>query len=617
MADFANLPAASDAPGRLASLPHRATFNRQSDTTAPARMRLPNYKANLWWATARLLTWLLLGMEVALLARWDALRRRDTLTQRARRLRRAFERRGGSFAKLGLHLSMRVDFLPWEYCVELSRMADHARPFPLAVAMQTIEGAIRQPLAAIFSRFDPEPIASNSLACQYQAVLHNGQAVTVRVRRPRVAERFMSDLQAYDWVLALAETLTLVPPGFTARIRAALEAYLVEELDLMEAARRQDSFRRAAAASRQDFFSAPRVYLELTNEAVVIEEFAAGMWLWELLAAVERHDAASLARARQLNISPELVAQRLIWVNNWAREEHLFFHADPHPNNIIVGRDSRLYFINFSLTASLSRSQRQALQQSLDYLRQRDPLNMARASLILLEPLPAIDVSQLVQELESSNWELVYALEADPASLSWQERTSAAQWLGMMQLARKYRIVVDTRVLRLLRATLLTESASMRLHPTLDFEREYRQFHRYRAEQARRRVTDAITSQLDGQDNEKLIIRLDRIVNMLGGLLFRSRRGLALPSVNFNTVVGKWSFAFSILFRFAAQWLALTAAAVLMAVAGMVLAGGGAQLAPSLVLGLVLPNPIYVLVVLVLIFVNGRTVLFRLEDKDE
>jgi len=71
------------------------------------------------------------------------------------------------------------------------------------------------------------------------------------------------------------------------------------------------------------------------------------------------------------------------------------------------------------------------------------------------------------------------------------------------------------------------------------------------------------------------------------------------------------------LFRFAAQWLTLTVAAVLMAVAGTVLAGRAALLDPSLVLGLVLPNPIYVLLVLVLIFVNGRTVLFRLEDKDE
>jgi ubiquinone biosynthesis protein len=613
MSEISNLSAA---PGVLDSLPRRATFSRQTQTTPPARMRLPNYRANFWRSALRLLTWLWVGLEVLLLARWDALRGRNTPTQRARRLRRAFERQGGSFAKLGLHLSMRVDFLPWEYCVELSRMEDHARPFPLAVAIQSIERAVRQPLPAVFSRFDPEPIASNSLGCQYQARLHNGQAVTVRVRRPRVGEQFMSDLQAFDWVLALAEALTLVPPGFPERVRGELSDYLLEELDFVEAARRQDSFRRAAAASRQDFFSAPRVYLELTSEEVVVEEFAAGMWLWELLEAVERQEPAGLERARQLNVLPEAVAERLVWVNNWAREAHLFFHADPHPNNIIVGRDGRLYFINFSMTCSLSRSQRQALQENMNYLRQRDPLNMARASLILLEPLPAIDLSQLVQELESSCWELVYALEADPVSLTWPERTSAAQWLGMMQLARKYGIVVDTRVLRLLRATLLAESAAGRLHPALDIEQEYRHFHRYRAEQARRRVTDALTSQLDGQANETLIIRLDRIAHTLGGLLLRSRRGLSLPSLKFHTVVGKWSFAFSILARFAAQVLALTAAAGLLALAGVLLAGGGPPFDPAYILGLVLPHPIYVLLVLVLIFVNGRTVLFRLDDKD-
>ena len=107
----------------------------------------------------------------------------------------------------------------------------------------------------------------------------------------------------------------------------------------------------------------------------------------------------------------------------------------------------------------------------MDYLRQRDPLNMARCSLNLMEPLPLVDVMQLIQELESYNWQLAYALEADPVSLSWQERTSAAQWIGMIRLARKFRIVLDNRVLRLVRATLLVESTAVRLQHDIDFER--------------------------------------------------------------------------------------------------------------------------------------------------
>jgi predicted unusual protein kinase regulating ubiquinone biosynthesis (AarF/ABC1/UbiB family) len=304
-------------------------------------------------------------------------------------------------------------------------------------------------------------------------------------------------------------------------------------------------------------------------------------------------------------------------VSNWARDEHLFFHADPHPANIILGRDSHLYYINFTATASIGRSQRQAIQQNLDYLRQRDPLNMARVSLVLLEPLPPIDVSQLVQELESYNWQLVYALEADPGSLRWQERTSAAQWIGMIRLARKYRIVIDSRVLRLLRATLLTESVAVRLHSRVDFEKQYREFFRYRSEQARRRVTDSLLDQLDGEPNERLIIRLDRISHILTGLIFRTRRALALPSVNFNALMSKWSFAFYISVRFVVQLVVVTGLVGLVAWVAALLRGASPALALSFFAGTVLANPVYVSLVLLLIFANGRTILLRLDDTDE
>jgi len=332
---------------------------------------------------------------------------------------------------------------------------------------------------------------------------------------------------------------------------------------------------------------------------------------------VEQKNEAVLEHAREMNISPQAVAQHLLWVNNWAREEHLFFHADPHPNNIILGRDSRVYFINFSSTGSLSRSQRQALQQNMDYLRQRDPLNMARSSLVLMEPLPPIDVTQLVQELESYNWQLIYALEAAPESLPWEERTSAAQWIGMILLARKYRIVIDSRVLRVLRATLLIEATAARLDPTVDFEKEYRHFYLYRADLARRNMTDAVLNQLDGEPDEKFIIRLDRMAQILAGLFFRTRRALALPSVNFNALMDKWSFAIHILMRFTALWLIFTGLSVLTIAASAMLSQGSVPLEPGFIVGSLLSNPVYVIVIVVLVFATGRTILFRLDDKDD
>ena len=164
-----------------------------------SQMRFVAFETNRLLSLRRLFTWLSLFLYFGLTTVWAALLGRDSPRQRAQRLRRAFESKGGAFIKLGLHLSMRVDFMPWVYSSELSRMTDRMKPFPVEQAIAIIERTTRKPLSAIFIRFDPQPILSESVACIYQAILHTGEKVAVRVRRPGIGEQFMADLQAFGW----------------------------------------------------------------------------------------------------------------------------------------------------------------------------------------------------------------------------------------------------------------------------------------------------------------------------------------------------------------------------------------------------------------------------------
>jgi len=599
----------------MAELPRRR-FLEVSNGDAPlSQMRFVAFQTHRVYSFRRLFTWLKLLLYFLLNTLKDILLGRDSTERRAVRLRRAFERQGGSFVKLGIHLSMRVDFMPWMFCNELSRMTDRMKPFPIAEAISIIERSTGKPLSATFAEFDPEPILSSSVANTYQAALQSGDKVAVKVRRPGIGEQFMADLQAFNWLLSIAEFLTIFRSGFTHGMRSEFRSVLIEELDFVQEARRQDAFRRAAAKTGKDFFSAPFVHLDLSGEEVVISEFASGMWLWEFLGALEQGNETVLAQAREMNIDAHKAAKRLLWVNNWSWEENLFFHADPHPNNIIIGRNTRLYFINFTSTGTLSSSKRQALRQNFNYTRERDPQNMARSCLILMEPLPPVDVIELTQELESYNWQLLYAQEAAPESLTWQERTSVVQWIGMLRLARRHGIVMDIQVLRMLRATLLVESMAVRLHPSINFVRQYWKFDRFRAEQARRRVTETILDQLDGKTNAQQVIRIDRILHTLQSFLLRTRHMLALPSVNFNSLMSKWSFVFYIFFRYIAQILGVTALAVII---GFAIGYFNGQPAANLqeLLKSILGNPIYQISLLVLTFVNGRIVLFRMDDKE-
>jgi ubiquinone biosynthesis protein len=601
--------------GLLAALPRRRFVEASTEDSSLSQMRFVSFKANQFQAIASFLRGLRLILYFAINILFDILRGKDSPDQRAVRLRRAFEHAGGSFVKLGIHLSMRLDFMPWAYCKELSCMTDRMKPFPAAQAVETIERSTGKPLSATFLRFDPEPIISTSVACIYQAILLDGEKAIVKVRRPGIGEGFMSDLLAFDWLLSIAEFLTIFRPGFTQGMRMEFRDLLLEELDFIQEARRQDAFRRAAADSRKKFFTTPRIHLELTTEEMVINEFASGIWLWELLAAVEHGDQNILARAQEVNIDPGLVAKRLLWVNSWSWSENLFFHADPNPDNVIVGQDGMLYFINFSTTGTLNRAKRQAMRQNLKYAWERDPQNMARATLVLLEPLPPVDLIELVQELESYNWQLIYALEAAPHSVSWQERTSAMQWAGVVQLARKYGIAIDIQVLRLIRSTLLFESMAARLHGEIDYVDQFRKFKSYRAEQARRRVTDSVLDQLDGIGTEQSIIRFDRFLHAAEGMIFRTSHGLSLPSVNFNALMSKWSYAIYTLLRFLTQAVALTLIFSLLASLPLDVTNLSSIRFLEF-MQLAVTNPIYQIILLILIFINGRTVLYRLDDKE-
>ncbi len=197
--------------------------------------------------------------------------------------------------KLGQQLAMRVDLLPWAYCVELSKMLDRMTPFSTEQALQAVERVIKRPWQEVFAVFDPKPIGSASLACVYQATLKDGTRVVVKVRRPGIKELFMADLQVLDWIAGLAEFLTIMRPGFTQKLRIDLRDILMEKLDFRREGRFEDIFRRNAKQTGWKFFTAPRVYFEYSGDEVLVQEFVSGIWLWEVIAIAEQKNAKGLA----------------------------------------------------------------------------------------------------------------------------------------------------------------------------------------------------------------------------------------------------------------------------------------------------------------------------------
>lgn len=603
----------TDQPGIMATLPKREFITVEPAKVTPPMMQTATFQVSYVRVLKRLVIWLAVGISVAAGNLLDWIRGKNSEVRRVERLRETLEKSGGTLVKIGQLLAIRIDLIPWVYCVELLKLVDQLAPFPVEEAIQAIEKATGKSLVAVFTKFDPEPILSTSVACTFQGYLANGKKVAVKVRRPNAGEIFLADLKALDWILDTLEFLSILRPGYTHNLRREFRETIQGEFNFLLEARHQSLFRREAKKSGKKFFNAPRVYFEYCSQDVIVQEFASGMWLWELLAAVEQNDHDALARAESLNIDPKLVAKRLLWVNFWSLDEHLLFKVDLHPDNVIIRKDSKLTFIDFNSVGVLNQEKRQAIQQTMYYAWKRDPLEMARESMVLLEPLPPIDIIKFTKDLEASFWQCLYALES--RHIEWWERTSIRLWLGFVRVAREHNVTLSIDVLCMIRSRLLHDTIGARLCPKIDHVKEYHKFAKYRAKAARDRVDNRIRRQVRQGLDGRIYLQVEELADT-GERLFRQfQRFLSIPALKFNAVLGKSVYSLSVLFRLLGQF-ALTTVIAIGILISIEWAMSRQLVSFTDAFTRVLSSRIYQLIILLLMVINSRVMLFRLSDKE-
>ncbi len=569
-----------------------------------------HFKMSQWRSVARLFTWFSVLGSILLGNFFDQLLRRDTVERRAVRLRKALERAGGTFVKLGQQVAMRIDLVPWAYCVELSKMLDRMVPFSTEQALQAVERTIKRPWQEVFEVFDPKPIGSASIACVFQAKLKDGTKVVVKIRRPGIAELFRADLQVLDWLAELGEFLTIVRPGFTRNLRIELRELLLEELDFRREGRFQDIFRRNAVHSGKDFFTAPKVYFDLSGDEVLVQEFVSGLWLWEVIALVEQNTPQGWALLKQLNIDPGIVARRILWAAFWSMDEHVFFHADPHPANILVRPNNQVTFIDFGSCGSFNHQQKVALEQMVLSMKDQDVEAMTRASLALMEPLPPVDLPELVKQAQNEYMRVLHTFNTPAEYTQYWECTSARQWFVLIRVSQKFNLPMNLHMLHMIRATLLYDSIVLRLDNQLDRYQEYTQFMKDRAKLVKTRWRE----KLKDNAGDGFFLNMEELGKSFSDLMIRTQTTLGRPLVHLGSTVDKWIFAISVLSRMVGRILAVSILGILLVSLAQV-ANNQPVSIPD-VIQIVAQNHYYQAFVIIALILNIRHILFRLRDLD-
>jgi ubiquinone biosynthesis protein len=252
------------------------------------------YNASPIRVLVRILVWIWALGGFVLQMVLDRLAKKGSASHDANNLRRTLERLGPSAIKIGQQLSVRTDLISKEYSDALMGLLDAVPPFSAAVARQQIERELGRTIEDAFQSFDFEPIGSASIACVYKAQLHTGQIVAVKVRRPEVRDVLVSDLAAVSWLSSVFELLGLADRGRSRPVIDEFRRMLLDELNFRIEARQTDLFPPLRREEKPLRHRATRVYREYSTSAVLVTEFIEGIFLRQILSAIQNGDQAFL-----------------------------------------------------------------------------------------------------------------------------------------------------------------------------------------------------------------------------------------------------------------------------------------------------------------------------------
>lgn len=272
-------------------------------------------------------------------------RTRERLTS-WERLRLALEELGPTFVKFGQMLSMRPDVLPEALIVELRKLQDDVRPTPFTEMEPVLRAGLPAPREEIFAEFDPEPVASASLAQVYFARLRDSsQPVAVKVQRPGLRKIIEADFDYLRWFARQAhQRIEDLKPYNLPAVVEELREGIERELNFSIEARNAALFLAHSPAEQGVF--APRPFDGWSSETVLVMERVEGQKPATLApgSAAAKHVANTGARS----------IFRQILVDG-------FFHADPHGGNLLVTPDGRVCFLDWGLVGQLTRRMRYSL----------------------------------------------------------------------------------------------------------------------------------------------------------------------------------------------------------------------------------------------------------------
>ncbi len=367
---------------------------------------------------------------------------------RGERIRLSLESLGPTFIKFGQVLSTRPDLIPPDITEELCKLQESVPAFDSADAIAIVEKALGASIDDLFSEFDHVALASGSLGQVHRAVLLDGQAVVVKIRRPKVVQHVERDLALMTELAILIqrhipESAIFDPPGLVRNFDRTIR----RELNFQREARSLQEFGRLFA--RDASLYVPAVYEEMCTADVLVMEYITGYRIDEI-AAVE-----------SLNCQRRLIAINGARLFMKQAFEFGVFHGDPHPGNIRILEDGSICLLDYGMVGTLDEATRDRIVDLFVSIATKDDRKGLRTILLLGQPFREVD-ERLLRSDYRDFVETYYGYSLEKVDIG----KLLADFISILSI---HGIRCPSDLMLLIRAIVNLEGSARKIDPTFNF----------------------------------------------------------------------------------------------------------------------------------------------------
>ncbi len=393
-----------------------------------------HYKKKPLEVLGRIFTVIFPSVSFALGVWWDKKRGLGDRNgqKRAIQLKELLTKLGPAYIKIGQALSTRPDLVSPAYLEELTRLQDQIPPFANEIAYQFIEEELGDRPENIYAELSPEPIAAASLGQVYKGTLKTGETVAVKVQRPDLQETIAVDLyilrRMATWanknIKRLRSDLVAILDEFGGRI--------FEEMDYINEGENAERFAKLYGHLKDVYV--PKIYWQYTHRRVLTMEWVVGTKLTQ----VEAIRAQGVDARYIIEVGVQCSLRQLL--------EHGFFHADPHPGNLLATPDGQLAYLDFGMMSEIKPYQRYGLIEAVVHMVNRDFEGLARDYVKLDFLTPETDLTPIVPALGQIFGNALGASVAELNFKSITDQLSALMYEYPFRVPAYYALIIRSLV---------------------------------------------------------------------------------------------------------------------------------------------------------------------------